>query len=94
MDFLPHTYYDPVTNIAMLQILQCFVLNLSNANSIIITMLSYKFDNAHPLVALIKNCLHNEPERQPTARQALEKQDILRAALVYDPYRGLNRVEL
>ena len=85
-DLLSHTYYDPVTKNLV------FRTELEQREQYI-TMLCFKFDNAHPLVALIKNCLHNEPERRPTARQALEMLDMLRAA-VYDPYSGLNRVEL
>ena len=90
MDLLPHTYYDPVTNFPV------FRTELERRVEYI-TTLYYEFDDphpAHPLIALIKSCLHNEPERRLTARQALEMLDELRAALVYDTYRGLNTVEL
>ena len=58
-----------------------------------ISMLHSKFDKTHPLVALIKSCLAYEPEKRPTARQALESLGGMRAA-VRDPYSGLNRLQL
>ena len=87
VDLLPRTYCDPVTNIPVLR------TELERREQYI-TMLCFKLDNAHPLVALVKNCLHNEPERRLTARQALKILDVLRAALAYNRYSGLNRVEL
>ena len=58
-----------------------------------ISMLHAKFGKTHPLVALIKSCLAYEPEKRPTARQALERLGEMRAA-VRDPYSGLNRLQL
>ena len=56
-------------------------------------MLHSKFGKTHPLVALIKSCLAYEPEKRPTASQALERLEGMRAA-VHDPYSGLNRLQL
>ena len=58
-----------------------------------ISMLHAKFGKTHPLVALIKSCLAYEPEKRPTASQALESLGGMRAA-VRDPYSGLNRLQL
>ena len=58
-----------------------------------ISMLHAKFGKTHPLVALINSCLAYEPEKRPTASQALERLGEMRAA-AGDPYRGLNRLQL
>ena len=56
-------------------------------------MLHAKFGKPHPLVALIKSCLAYEPEKRPTAIQALERLGWIKAT-VRDPYTDLNRLQL
>ena len=55
-----------------------------------ITTLDRKFGKDHSLVVFIKECLENAPVRRPTARQALERLGVMRAA-EQDPYHHMNR---
>ena len=55
-----------------------------------ITTLDSKFGKDNSLVVFIKECLASAPVRRPTARQALERLGVMRAA-EQDPYHHMNR---
>ena len=85
-DLLPPNYQDPLSK-------KLTARTEIERREQYISMLHAKFDKTHPLVTLIKSCLVYEPEKRPTARQALQKLEEMRAS-VYDPYSGLNRLQL
>ena len=85
-DLLAHSYYDPQSN-------QLRARTEIQRREQYISMLHAKFGKPHPLVALIKSCLAYEPEKRPTAIQALERLGGIKAT-VRDPYTDLNRLQL
>ena len=66
-DLLPSTYSDPaIENKAKTR------TELERRNTYMSTLES-KLGEGHGLVSLIKECLADDPERQPTAHQAMDR---------------------
>ena len=82
-DLRTPTFTDPQTD-------KLVARNELQRREVYITTLDSKFGKDHSLVVFIKECLANAPERRPTARQALERLGVMRAAEQH-PYHHMNR---
>ena len=57
-----------------------------------IQLLHQQLGDQHPLVQLVKQCLHNTPSRRPSTRELLQQLENMRAQIV-DPYEHLTKLE-
>ena len=82
-DLLTPTYHDPQTH-------EVKARTELQRREEYITTLDKKLGKDHSLVVFIKECLAYEPVKRPTARQALERLGVMRAAEQY-LYHHMNR---
>ena len=82
-DLLPHNYTDPRKK-------KVKARTEIERRETYIAALHDKLGKKHGLVVLLKECLEFEPEKRPTAKQALERLEGLRSAHP-DPYQDMNR---
>ena len=57
-----------------------------------IQILHQQLGDQHPLVQLVKQCLHNTPSRRPSTRELLQRLENMRAQ-IEDPYEHLTKLE-
>ena len=57
-----------------------------------IQLLHQQLGDEHPLVQLVKHCLHNTPSRRPSTRELLQRLENMRPQIV-DPYEHLTKLE-
>ena len=82
-DLLTPTYHDPET-------LQVKARTELQRRERYIATLDEMFGKEHALVVFIKECLAYEPVKRPTARQALERLEAMKA-MQQDPFRDTSR---
>ena len=91
-DLLPSTYPDPFDDD-----------NLKARSEVqrrepYMTKLYKEFSKEHPLVKLIRQCLHNAPQSRPNAAKAMEVLEGLDVEKEvedpYDAYEGMNRLDM
>ena len=57
-----------------------------------IQLLHQQLGDQHPLVQLVKHCLHNIPSRRPSTQELLQRLENMRAQ-IEDPYEHLTKLE-
>ena len=82
-DLKPPTYFDPTTRKVTAR------TELERREAYIST-LEGKLGEGHAMVIFIKECLAYEPEKRPTAKQALERLAEMKTSQT-DPYQHMNR---
>ena len=84
-DLLPHTYPDPQNPSRLLGRSEL------ERRGDYMTILHHQLGESHPLVELVKQCLHNDPEFRPTAETVLHQLD---GVVIDDPYQHLTKLDL
>ena len=86
-DLKTPTYFDPRTDVVKAR------TELERRSQYMDILCTQYPEKNHPLIVLIRMCLHNDVVKRPNARQALERIGQIKLS-IHNPYTNLSRLQL